>query len=270
MTLEEVVRQQPDEVRWLLEEKYHLSRAQALQTLQQLQVGDREAFRLLPELSSDFDQLAQRVPVAYLIGFVEFLGCHIDLSHRPLIPRPETEYWVEQFIEQEKKEERKLRVLDLCCGSGCIGVAVLSHLPNSSVTFVDINDSALQQVELNLQKNELDPKRWQVINSDLFSGINEKFDVILTNPPYVSEFGQFSPSVLHEPKNAIFAQNNGFKLIEKIILGADKVLKTEGQLWLEFAFDQAQRVQEQAKKCEWQVRVFSDQFGQDRYAILQK
>jgi len=254
-----------DEARWLFEEKYHFSRQQAIEKIEHLRLHPEQTLATLPkDIRHDLDQLILDVPVAYLIGWVKFLGCHIDLSLRPLIPRPETEEWVGRFL----KETTATRVLDLCCGSGCIGVAVLKHLPNSRVTFVDIDPQMLKQSRLNVEQNEIASERSRFLESDLFSGVTEKYDAILANPPYVDPFGQFSPSLRHEPERALFAQNHGFKLVEQIILNAQKYLNEGGALWIEFEADQAKRVQQVANSIGWDVRVFQDQFGRDRFAIL--
>lgn len=261
----------PQEVRWLLQDKYHWPEAQIRQVL----AGGKELSASLPnEIQEDIHRLENGEPLAYVIGWVEFLDCRIDLSLHPLIPRPETEYWVEQFL-RERQEARKgtqpgeeLRVLDLCCGSGCIGLAVLKHLPDVSLTFVDVDPQMLAQTEKNAVLNGIPGDRYQCIASDLFSGVSGQFDVILANPPYVNPFGSFSPTLAYEPKRAIFAQKEGFEVIEKIIFQAKEHLKIEGEMWLEFAHDQAERVQEAARQEGWEIRVSHDQFGRDRYAVL--
>lgn len=278
-----IVQEYPDELRWLLTEKYGISRQEAAAVAQKfLTSGDEDTIEMLLRgtttqavqttlVEQDLDALAEGMPVAYLIGWTDFLGCRIDLSLRPLIPRPETEYWVEKCIQEIKAQHNNgqtLNILDLCCGSGCIGVALLKHVPHVNVSFVDIDNNALQQTRTNLALNDVSPEKWQLIESDLFSGVDGRFDLIVSNPPYVSQFGEFSPTVRFEPEKAIFAQDNGFEALEKIILVAQQHLKTEGSLWLEFAADQAERVQELAKNSHWSIRVKQDQFGRDRYAIL--
>jgi release factor glutamine methyltransferase len=257
------------ELRWLLEEKYRLSRAQAIELVEQFRADGSIA----PEYLQDVQMLAEGVPVAYVIGWSDFLGCHIDLSLRPLIPRPETEFWVEQCIAANLTIQRQqpLRVLDLCCGSGCIGIAILKHLPNTHVTFVDIDPQMIEQTLLNIELNtstaHISEQRYAVVQSDLFSGVHGDFDVILTNPPYVSEFGEFSPTLKHEPAHALFAQKEGLAVIEQIFLTAKNHLNPNGELYVEFAADQAERVQQLGRDTGWRVRVFEDHFARDRYAI---
>ncbi|MFH2109465.1 MAG: methyltransferase, partial [Patescibacteria group bacterium] len=137
------------EIRWLLKEKYHWTEVEILLNKRLMS----------PKEIRDLKRLEQGEPVAYVIGKTEFLGCTIDLSLKPLIPRPETEYWVNQVMKgknrvlPESGSTRMVKALDLCCGSGCIGIALLKHLSNISVDFVDIDDNALKQTEINLKLN---------------------------------------------------------------------------------------------------------------------
>lgn len=256
----------PDEVRWILEEKFGWSREQVVSFL----ASPTSLSEKLPDqLRSDFEELSQGVPVAYLIGWVEFLGAHIELQHRPLIPRPETEYWVELFLTQYKAQaEQPVKILDLCSGSGCVGAAVLKHLPHATVDAVDISEPALKQTTHNFQRIDPDQKRWRVIHSDLFSAVTEEYDVILSNPPYIDIYGSYSGDLKHEPHEALFAQNDGFALIEEILKEVKNHLNDSGQLWLEFAADQAQRVADCAAEHQLTAEIHTDQFGRDRFAII--
>lgn len=255
------------ELRWVLEDKHHLSRNEAIEVVEQF----RQTKTLPDVYLADAQALAQGMPVAYVIGWIDFLGSRIDLSLRPLIPRPETEFWVDQFIAAEHlrntSRSTPLRVLDLCCGSGCVGIAVLKQLPNVHVTLVDVDPKMIEQTLLNLRGNGVDERRYEVITSDLFSGVQGLFDVILTNPPYVDPFGEVSPSLAFEPAHALFAQHNGLALIEEIFRHAQEHLATEGLMYVEFAADQPKRVQEIALENGWEIRVFQDHFVRDRFAI---
>jgi release factor glutamine methyltransferase len=253
----------PDELRWLLEEKYGWRREQVTAFL-------ASPHQDLPDqVRSDFDELAQGVPVAYLIGWVKFLGTHIDLRYRPLVPRPETEYWVELFLKRhEAQQKHPLKVLDLCSGSGCIGAAVLKNFPSAVVDAVDISERALKQTTHNLRLIDPEQKRWKVVNSDLFSAVTAEYDIILSNPPYIDIYGSYSGDLQHEPKDALFAQNGGLMLIERTLKEVKNHLKAQGELWLEFAADQAERVVACATENQLAAEVHTDQFGRERFAII--
>lgn len=251
---------------WLLKDKYGWSVsavAGATSSIHQ----DYELFLkdTSSELRQDIELLQQGVPVAYVIGWVRFLGCHIDLRYRTLIPRPETEFWVEQFLKkQSEKQGQNLRVLDLCCGSGCISAAVLQHLPTVEVMAVDVDPKAIEQTTLNLAPF----KNWSVKQSDLFAEVDGQLDFILSNPPYVSSSEEVQQSTQFEPHYAIFAQNKGFALIDKIILNLNNYLKKDGELWLEFGTAQADHVQEMCKENNFNAEIHNDQFGRERFAVI--
>jgi methylase of polypeptide subunit release factors len=104
------------------------------------------------------------LPEEYKRGFKDFLGIKIDLSKRPLIPRPETEYWVQWFIKQDHKE--KMKCLDLFSGSGCVGVAVLKNIQDSICHFGEIDDAFLEQIKINC--SDIDSNRYKIIKTDIF------------------------------------------------------------------------------------------------------
>src|SRR3989344_9398998 len=109
-------------------------------------------------------------PEAYILGSVDFLKCKIDLSKRPLKPRVETEFWVEQAIEdiQANRSTEVIKCLDMFSGSGCIGIAILKHLESAVVDFVDVDEKAVEQIAINAKLNNIDASRFRVIQSDIF------------------------------------------------------------------------------------------------------
>lgn len=252
------------DIRWLLKDKYAWPEA----AIAQYFAGRKGA---PPELKQDLERLKRGEPLQYVIGWVPFLGCQIDLSLRPLIPRPETEYWVEQVIG-EIGREKAFQVLDLCCGSGCIGIAVLKQCSKLNVDFADVSPAAIQQTKLNVIKNNIKKERPHFFESNLFENIPLKqYDFILSNPPYVDPLGEFSGDLAFEPAQSLFAQNHGLDLIEQIIFQSKKYLKLGGKLVLEFGKGQEKAIERMMRKAEWQEYTFrKDQFDVVRWVETRK
>lgn len=235
------------EIRWLFEEKYH-----GVKT---------------PEFRKDIQRLQAGEPLAYIIGWVDFLGCRIDLSARPLIPRPETEFWVEQVISHQSLVTSPIKILDLFSGSGCIGIALLKHLPNATVDFGEKDLKLCEQIKKNILFNNIDPARTRVIQTDIFSNITNTYDVIFANPPYIdrSKKDVVQDSVLrHEPHEALFANDNGLFFIKKLLTDATKYLIKDGTLYIEFGEGRKGTVMLLAKKAGWKTEFRKDQFGKWR------
>lgn len=263
------------EIRWLIEEKY----------------GGKET----RETAKDIARLEKGEHVDYVIGWVDFAGCRIDLSKRPLIPRSETEYWTEKAIEEIQTVasrtikfssrftpegpyasrkissfSRRPRVLDIFAGSGCIGVAVLRHIPGARVDFGEQKKKLLKQIAINAKLNRIDTKRYRVFQSDIFSNIKGKFDYIFANPPYVAEARKtkVQKSVLdQEPRNAVFGGKDGLYYIRKFLKGVGDFLVPGGVVYLEFDSHQKTEIAKLAKAAgAKEVGVQKDQFDKWRYA----
>ena len=193
-------------------------------------------------------------PLEYVKGFTEFLGCKIDLSKKPLIPRPETEFWVQNAIKDILTNSSLLgccnfRVLDIFAGSGCIGIAVLKHIKNSHVIFADIENRIVGQ---------------KVVKSDVFSNIKGKFDYIFANPPYIptTRKNKVQKSVLeYEPKIALFAGADGMFFINKFLKDAQKYLNSGGMIFMEFDSPQKTKIDKLLKEYKYK----SWQFHKDQY-----
>ncbi|HBA52799.1 TPA: hypothetical protein DCY68_03330, partial [Candidatus Azambacteria bacterium] len=232
-------------------------------------------FARLAEFERDIQRLQKGEPVAYVIGFVDFLGCKIDLSFRPLIPRPETEFWTEKAIEDiEKSGRKKVRCLDIFAGSGCIGVAVLKHAPVAVVDFAEKEKKFLEQIKLNARLNNLSPKRRKFIQSDIFSNISGIYDYIFANPPYVAKRKNavVQKSVLEwEPAGAIFGGRNGLFYINKFLKQARGHLKPEGKIYMEFDSRQKNEIAGILKRLGYgNVNFYKDQYGRWRYLTAGK
>lgn len=225
----------------------------------------------------DIKRLKNKEPLDYVIGFKDFLDCRIDLSLKTLIPRIESEFWVDTLIKKILSENslinsksNKLKILDLCCGSGCIGIAILKYLPNTSVDFVDIDQKALDQTKLNLSLNAINKERYQIIKSNLFLNVKNKYDYILCNPPYVNPEGSYQKSIIFEPRLALFAKKQGLELIFNVLKDVNKYLKPNGVLYLEFGFNQKDKIEKYCKKKAISTIFYKDQFSVFRYAVISK
>lgn len=158
--------------------------------------------------------LEKDYPVQYIIGYVDFYGLKINVNEFTLIPRYETEYLIELTLKEIKKMNLdNPKILDLCTGSGAIGLTLKSLLPSSEVTLSDISKDALMVANKNKNELKLDVN---IIESDLFKNIQGKFDIIISNPPYVMTNETLPKDVLYEPHLALFSGPKGIDHIEEI------------------------------------------------------
>lgn len=221
-----------------------------------------------PEFQDDLKQLESGIPLAYIIGWVPFCGVKIYLDSHPLIPRPETEYWVHLAIEKIK-DIKNPKVLDLCAGSGCIGISVLTAIPDATVDFVEIDKLHHATILKNIHENGIDESRARIFGGSLFEHITDVYDVILTNPPYIDPVlsDRIGESVLeHEPEIALFGGNGGMELIEEIMAQVPRFLKPQGMLYMEHEPEQANKIQELLPGSISE----KDQFGVARYSVYKK
>ena len=168
-------------------------------------------------------KLENYYPIQYLIGYVDFYGNKINVNKNVLIPRYETEYLIEKTLNYIKKLNIKNpKILDLCTGSGCIGLTLKKEL-NTKVVMSDISRKAIKVAKRNAKELSLDVK---IMRSDLFKNIKDNdFDVIISNPPYVMVDEVLPKELSYEPKLALYAENNGTKIIEEIIKESKKHIK---------------------------------------------
>jgi release factor glutamine methyltransferase len=217
-------------------------------------------------------------PFDYVIGSVEFLGCKIDLSLKPLIPRAETEFWAEKAIEKirsnVKGQMSKVRCLDIFAGSGCIGIAMLKACPElvERVDFAEKEKKFLEQIKGNLACNKISSNRYRLVQSDIFSHVKGRYDVIVANPPYLATTRKryIQKSVLDwEPHAALFAGKDGLLYIRKFLQSAKKYLKPGGTIYMEFDSWQKGAIAKLLKKFSWKhFEFFKDQYGKWRYVVV--
>ena len=220
-------------------------------------------------LIKDLDLFNTGYPRDYIIGYVNFLNCKIDLSKKPLIPRVETEYWLEKslpIIKKYFKNYQKIQVLDIFSGSGCLGIAIAKNIKKSIIDFSDIEENNIQQIKINLKLNNI-KNYHKIIQSNIFDKIKGKYDLIVANPPYVP----LSDTVKapFESSNAIFAGKDGLKLIQPFIQQIKKFLSKNSMFIMEFHPDQVNKLKTMLEKHGFKnFEFFKDQYQRFRYVVI--
>ena len=215
-----------------------------------------------------YKKLAAHIPAQYIIGHAEFFGMQLKVDERVLIPRPETEELVDLILTENP--EKNLKVLDIGTGSGAIALALAKNRPDWSVTATDISQDALDLATENAKRQDLN---LSFIKSDCFSEISSKYDIIVSNPPYISRADEVEVglNVLHsEPHLALFADEDGLAIYRRIAEDSKDYLNDGGKIYLEIGYKQGQSVPALFKENfpEKRVRTLKDQFGQDRMVVI--
>lgn len=183
-------------------------------------------------------QLKLEIPVQYVLGKTNFLGLDFEVNPAVLIPRPETEELVDWIIESQKEssKDQNLRIIDIGTGSGCIAISLAKNIPHAQVMALDVSVAALATAQKNSQNNKVDVvfKNQNILETN---DLQEQFDVIVSNPPYVRnlEKVEIKKNVLdYEPHLALFVENdNALIFYRKIAELAQKNLKSNGFLFFE-------------------------------------
>lgn len=215
------------------------------------------------------ERVKTKKPVQYIIGESYFMGEFFRVTPDVLIPRDETELLVTRAIEIIRKENFK-DVLDIGTGSGCIACTIAKQT-YAVVLGVDISSDALRIALDNVTKLGIN-NRAVFRKSDLYSSVRdeEKFDMIISNPPYIPYGTELSAEVMHEPAQALFAEENGLAIYRRIIEDASKYLKPNGYIMFELGIDEAQSVAGMLEKEFKDIVIEKDFAGIDRviYARL--
>lgn len=202
-------------------------------------------------------------PWEYILGKVDFYGCSISVDERVLIPRQETEILVDEIVKDDRE---KIVFLDLCTGSGAIGIAVKKRKPSWEVVISDLSKGALDLALSNCQMNHVDI---EVLQGDFLKPfVSRKADCVACNPPYISEseYLALDPSVKdYEPKLALVASSNGFFFYEKLSLELPFHLNPGATVFMEIGASQGDGVKNLFSSSVWsEVKVMKDFSGLDR------
>ena len=199
-------------------------------------------------------------PLQYILGETEFYGCKIKVNPDVLIPRPETELLVEKLVQENVNS-----ILEIGTGSGAIAIALAKQMKNVQIEATDISEKALNTARQNAELNNVSIN---FIQSDIFENIKNKYDIIVSNPPYISkkEYDNLAPEIKdYEPEISLLAEEEGLFYYKKILANAKDYLTDIGKIYFEIGYDQAEKIKEIAKEhCFNDINVFKDLNGFDR------
>ena len=207
-----------------------------------------------------------REPLQWILGSSEFYGLKLHVRSGVLIPRPETERLVELALERLRVMPGMPRVLDLGCGSGAIALCIKSEQPRASVLASDINPEAVRLTLENANRLDLEI---DVIQTSLFDGIEGRFDLIVSNPPYLPELDleDLEPEVQREPASALFSGHDGLDLARALVRIARERLGPGGWLLLELDPRNAPTMRQELEDAGWRARLESDLAGRERFIV---
>ena len=199
------------------------------------------------DLNEALKLLEQGIPVQYIVGNVGFYGLNFIVNNNVLIPRFETEELVEKTINYAVDYFNKdISILDIGTGSGCIAISLSKNLIGSSVDALDISEQALEVAKKNNERNNTNVN---FFHSDMLENVNKKYDLIISNPPYIAYDEEIMEIVKNnEPNIALYAENNGLFFYEEILKQASKFLNKKAMIAFEIGETQGKKIKELAKK----------------------
>lgn len=217
-------------------------------------------------------RLLRGEPFEYVASRTSFCSCIIDLSLKPHIPRSGTESWVRDAMETLKIEGRsRPRCLDIFSGSGCVGIAVLKQVPDATMDFIDIDETFLKQITINLKLNGIEENRATLIQSDLFKNVHAQYDYIFANPPYVPRGikGRVAKEIFdYEPHHTFFAGTDGLELIRPFLSSVREHLNPGGTLWMEYDVSQRNAIEDMLVAEGYTEFNFINHEADERYLVL--
>lgn len=213
--------------------------------------------------------LENKEPCAYITGRREFYGREFIVTHNTLIPRVETEILVEEVIKRYENQ-KDIELIDICSGSGAIGLTLMQELNISFLTLLDIDEKALAVSKHNAENFNI-AKNIEFVCSDILNYTTEKkYDIVVCNPPYVTkdEYDLLQEEVKKEPYHALVAEDNGLVFYKKILSNFEILCKNNGVIFFEIGAYQAQSVIKYAAECSLYAECIKDYSGNDRVIIV--
>lgn len=214
-------------------------------------------------------QLENKEPCAYITGRREFYGREFIVNHSTLIPRVETEILVEEVIKRYKNAE-KIELIDICSGSGAIGLTLMHEINISFLTLLDIDEKSLAVSRQNAEKFNI-IKNIEFLCSDILNYTTEKkYDIVVCNPPYIAEneYNCLQEEVKKEPYHALVAEDNGLVFYKKILSNFEILCKSNGVIFFEIGAYQAPSVIDYAAAYNLYAECVKDYSGNDRVIIV--
>ena len=215
--------------------------------------------------------IKEDAPLSHLIGFEYFYDRKFKVTSDVLSPRMETEELIYKVIEYVKKSEKNnLKILDLCTGSGVIAITLKKELEDYPVEIIasDVSVAALNIAKENANTNKAEVS---FIQSDIFENIKDKFDIIVSNPPYIDykDRTTMQDNVLnYDPHLALFAEEEGMYFYRRIIEEAKEHLTQDGVIFFEIGYDQREKIIELSRLNNYNAKVYKDINGRDRMAFI--
>ena len=220
-------------------------------------------------------EIIQGMPLQYITNSQEFYGIQMYVNENVLIPQPDTEILVQEVIKiieqkNKNKEQKDIEILDMCTGSGCIAVAIATNVQNVNAMLADISREALEIAKVNAQHTNTTEK-FKFIQTNMFEKVEGKFDIIVSNPPYIETdtIKSLNKQVQNEPLLALDGGEDGLKFYRILVNEGYKYLNKDGYLCMEIGYNQKQKVEELLKQNEKYTSIYTlkDFNGNDRVVI---
>lgn len=234
----------------------------------ELKVSESE----LLKINFAIKDLKKEKPLQQIIGYTDFLDVRIDVNEHVLIPRVETEEIVQRVIN-ENKGRKNLKIADICCGSGCIAIALKRAFPDANLYAYDISEEALKKSKENAEKNK---EKIIFFKENILESKekNQEFDIIVSNPPYVRESEKAfmrNNVLLYEPALALFVSDKEPLIFYKHLLKfSNQNLAKNGKIYMEINENLAKETELLFKNFNYQTSVFKDLRGKDRLLLAKK
>ena len=252
----------------------------------ELEELDEDLMKIFKE---DIEKICKNIPIQYITNKQEFMGLEFYVDENVLIPQPDTEILAEEVINICRGRScacphKNIKILDLCTGSGAIGISIAKNIENCEITLSDISLEALKVATQNYnnivggsiarpQNTDIEEKKCsiKIIQSDLFENIKDKFDIIISNPPYIKSdiIKTLDKEVQNEPLLALDGGKDGLDIYRKIIEQAYRFLNKDGYLCLEIGYDQKEDVIKLIEETNQYKDIYSkkDLAGNDRIVV---